>query len=88
MSWVANRDNPINDTSGVLSIDVHGNLVLHVKDRNQPIWSTNITSKSSNNSTVAQLLDSGNLQLVLNKTGQVRYYGKALIIQLIRFLHT
>ncbi|XP_050288882.1 G-type lectin S-receptor-like serine/threonine-protein kinase RKS1 isoform X2 [Quercus robur] len=71
MLWVANRDNPINDTSGVLSIDVHGNLVLHVKDRNQPIWSTNITSKSSNNSTVAQLLDSGNLQLVLNETGEV-----------------
>ena len=71
MLWVANRDHPINDTSGVLSIDVHGNLVLHVKDRNQPIWSTNITSKSSDNSTVAQLLDSGNLQLVLNKTGEV-----------------
>nr|POE81310.1 g-type lectin s-receptor-like serine/threonine-protein kinase [Quercus suber] len=71
MLWVANRDNPINDTSGVLSIDVHGNLVLHVKDQNQPIWSTNITSKTSNNSTVAQLLDSGNLQLVLNKTGEV-----------------
>ena len=69
--WVANRDNPINDNSGVLSIDVHGNLVLHVKDRNQPIWSKNITSRSSNNSTVAQLLNSGNLQLVLNETGEV-----------------
>ena len=69
--WVANRNNPINDSSGVLSIDAHGNLVLHVKDRNQPIWSTNITSKSSDNSTFAQLLDSGNLQLVLNKTREV-----------------
>uniref|UniRef100_A0A7N2LUT2 Receptor-like serine/threonine-protein kinase n=1 Tax=Quercus lobata TaxID=97700 RepID=A0A7N2LUT2_QUELO len=69
--WVANRDNPINDSSGVLSIDAHGNLVLHVKDRNQSIWSTNITSKSIDNSTFAQLLDSGNLQLVLNKTGEV-----------------
>ncbi|XP_030971411.1 G-type lectin S-receptor-like serine/threonine-protein kinase At1g11410 isoform X2 [Quercus lobata] len=69
--WVANRDNPINDSSGILSIDAHGNLVLHVKDQNQPIWSTNITSKSTNKSTVAQLLDSGNLQLVLNKTSEV-----------------
>nr|POE84508.1 g-type lectin s-receptor-like serine/threonine-protein kinase [Quercus suber] len=69
--WVANRDNPINDSSGVLSIDAHGNLVLHVKDRNQPIWSTNITSKSTNKSTVAQLLDSGNLQLALDKTSEV-----------------
>ncbi|KAM3749516.1 hypothetical protein ACB098_05G191500 [Castanea mollissima] len=69
--WVANRSNPINDSSGILSIDVHGNLVLHVKDQNQSIWSTNITTKSTNNSTVAQLLDSGNLQLVLSKTSEV-----------------
>ena len=69
--WVANRDDPINDSSGVLSIDAHGNLVLHVKDQNQPIWSTNIASKSSNISTLAQLLDSGNLQLVVNKTNEV-----------------
>ena len=69
--WVANWDNPINDSSGVLSTDAHGNLVLHVNDRSQPIWSTNITSKSSNNSKLAQLLDSGNLQLVLNKTSEV-----------------
>ncbi|XP_065624014.1 G-type lectin S-receptor-like serine/threonine-protein kinase RKS1 [Quercus suber] len=69
--WVANRNNPINDSSGVLSIDAHGNLVLHVKDQNQPIWSTNIASKSSNISTLAQLLDSGNLQLVVNKTNEV-----------------
>ncbi|KAM4113086.1 hypothetical protein ACJW30_05G192100 [Castanea mollissima] len=67
--WVANRDNPINDTSGVLSIDAHGNLVLHAKDQIQPIWSTNIASKSSNNiSTLAQLLDSGNLILIHNET--------------------
>ena len=63
--WVANRDSPINDTSGVLSIDdVLGNLVLHdVKDRIKPIWSTNIVSKSRNNSTQAQLLNTGNLIL-------------------------
>ncbi|KAK2383218.1 G-type lectin S-receptor serine/threonine-protein kinase RKS1 [Trifolium repens] len=27
--WVANRDSPINDTSGILSIDSNGNLVLN-----------------------------------------------------------
>ena len=43
-------------------------LVLHVKDQNQPIQSTNIASKSSNNiSTLAQLLDSGNLILIHNE---------------------
>ncbi|XP_041023686.1 G-type lectin S-receptor-like serine/threonine-protein kinase At1g11410 [Juglans microcarpa x Juglans regia] len=62
--WVANRDNPINNRSGVLSIDVHGNLVLSVKDQSQHIWSADIVSKSKNNiSTIAQLLDSGNLIL-------------------------
>ncbi|XP_041025379.1 G-type lectin S-receptor-like serine/threonine-protein kinase At1g11410 [Juglans microcarpa x Juglans regia] len=61
--WVANRDNPINNRSGVLSIDVHGNLVLSVKDKSQHIWSTDIVSKSRNNRTIAQLLDSGNLIL-------------------------
>ncbi|KAB1206362.1 G-type lectin S-receptor-like serine/threonine-protein kinase RKS1 [Morella rubra] len=68
--WVANRDNPINDRSGVLSIDVHGNLVLNAKGQiNLPIWSTNVGSKSRNN-TLAQLLDSGNL--VLNIHGDER----------------
>jgi hypothetical protein len=71
--WVANRDRPINDRSGVLSIDVLGNLVLHVKDRNTPIWSTttNIVSKSRNNETHAQLWDSGNLVLFHNETSKV-----------------
>ncbi|CAK8577843.1 unnamed protein product [Lathyrus sativus] len=27
--WIANRDTPINDTSGILSINPSGNLVLH-----------------------------------------------------------
>ena len=35
--WVANKDNPITDKFGVLSIDLHGNLVLYGEDRKQPI---------------------------------------------------
>ena len=76
--WVANRDRAIiNDTSGVLSIDLHGNLVLYVKDRiNQPVWSTNIivskkSSKNNNSTILAQLLDSGNLILFHNETSKV-----------------
>lgn len=37
--WVADRDNPINGSSGVLSIDGHGNLVLNHQNRNSPLWS-------------------------------------------------
>uniref|UniRef100_A0A2N9HI57 Receptor-like serine/threonine-protein kinase n=1 Tax=Fagus sylvatica TaxID=28930 RepID=A0A2N9HI57_FAGSY len=63
--WVANRDNPLNDTSGVLSINGQGNLVLHKQNQTFPIWSTNVSvSISSSNNSKAQLLDSGNLVLV------------------------
>ncbi|XP_059660640.1 G-type lectin S-receptor-like serine/threonine-protein kinase At4g27290 [Cornus florida] len=60
--WVANRDNPLNDSSGILKIGEDGNLIL--QDYTQRVvWSTNIKDSSSKSSTVAQLLDSGNLVL-------------------------
>ena len=64
--WVANRDNPLNDSSGILSINSQGNLVLHSQNQKYPIWSTNIDSVSSINYSIsmAQLLDVGNLVLV------------------------
>jgi hypothetical protein len=71
--WVANRDNPLNDTSGVLSINSHGNLVLNSKNRSTPIWSTNTSVSSTNNSMAAQLLDSGNLVLVLRDSQRVTW---------------
>ena len=40
--WVANRNAPLNDTSGVLSINGKGNLVLHTQNQTTPIWSTNV----------------------------------------------
>ncbi|KAM3703890.1 hypothetical protein ACJW31_04G132700 [Castanea mollissima] len=69
--WVANRDNPINDKSGVFSINLHGNLVLYGEDQKQPIWSTNIVTKSNNNTTLARLFHSGNLMLLINETNEV-----------------
>ena len=71
MVWVANRDNPITDNSGVLSIDLHRNLVLYGEDKKQPIWSTNIVTKSNNKTTLAQLNQSGNLVLFINETSEV-----------------
>ncbi|GLT76475.1 hypothetical protein SLA2020_481300 [Shorea laevis] len=57
--WVANRDNPLSNSSGVFKV-VDQNIVL--LDQNQkPIWSSNITKGS--NITAAVLLDSGNLVL-------------------------
>ncbi|KAK8612557.1 hypothetical protein V6N13_092669 [Hibiscus sabdariffa] len=67
--WVANRDNPINDTSGVLRIDARGNLALFQGNQTLPVWSTNISTASAGNS-FAQILDSGNLVLLHNDTGK------------------
>ncbi|XP_057986275.1 G-type lectin S-receptor-like serine/threonine-protein kinase RKS1 isoform X2 [Hevea brasiliensis] len=60
--WVANRDSPINDTSGVLSINSHGNLVLNNRYQTTPLWFTNVSALPTNNC-IAQLLESGNLVL-------------------------
>ncbi|XP_059635720.1 G-type lectin S-receptor-like serine/threonine-protein kinase RKS1 [Cornus florida] len=62
--WVANRDNPINDTSGILSIDKTGNLVIHNGNDSIPFWSTNVSVAPPANTCSAQLLDSGNLILL------------------------
>ncbi|XP_034697304.1 G-type lectin S-receptor-like serine/threonine-protein kinase RKS1 [Vitis riparia] len=70
--WVLNRDHPINDTSGVLSIDAGGNLVLYRRDSR--LWSTNF-SASSVKDMVAQLLDTGNLVLVQNDGKRVVWLG-------------
>ncbi|XP_060188701.1 G-type lectin S-receptor-like serine/threonine-protein kinase At4g27290, partial [Lycium barbarum] len=56
--WVANRDIPLNDTSGVLTLKPNGILVL-VNSSNASIWSSN-SSRSLKNPK-AWLLDSANL---------------------------
>ena len=59
--WVANRDNPLtNSSSGSLKIGDHGNLLLVDEAANIVVWSSTSNQTSSAN-TVAQLLDSGNL---------------------------
>ncbi|KMZ73110.1 S-locus receptor kinase (SRK) [Zostera marina] len=57
--WVANRDVPIMDNSGVLSITSNGNLIL-TDDSNRTIWSTTVVNHNAKNPK-AQILDSGNL---------------------------
>ncbi|XP_059660648.1 S-locus-specific glycoprotein S13-like [Cornus florida] len=60
---VVNRDNQLNDSSGILKIGDDGNLIL-LDQTERVAWSTNILEDSSSKSTtVAQLLDSGNLVL-------------------------
>ncbi|CAL5441331.1 unnamed protein product [Camellia sinensis] len=65
--WVANRDKPINGTSGTMSIDQHGNLVIYDDNsHNVTLWHTNVSAPvmATSNSYSARLLDSGNLMLL------------------------
>ncbi|XVF04087.1 hypothetical protein REPUB_Repub05bG0051400 [Reevesia pubescens] len=56
--WVANREVPLNDTSGVVQVTNQGILVLLDSNGNL-VWSTNASRPVL--STVVQLLDTGNL---------------------------
>ncbi|MED6123014.1 hypothetical protein PIB30_045356 [Stylosanthes scabra] len=57
--WVANRERPLHNKSGVLQLNKMGILQL-LDETNNTVWSSNISSKSWSNS-VARILDSGNL---------------------------
>ncbi|KAL5736147.1 hypothetical protein ACOSP7_030615 [Xanthoceras sorbifolium] len=59
--WVANRVNPINDSSGVLMINSTGSPVV-VSQSKTVVWSANST-REAKSSVVLQLLNSGNLVL-------------------------
>ncbi|KAG6692423.1 G-type lectin S-receptor-like serine/threonine-protein kinase B120 isoform X1 [Carya illinoinensis] len=58
--WVANREKPISDKSGVLSIGENGNLTVF-DGNNVSVWSSNVSIASTN--TTAKLDHSGNLIL-------------------------
>ncbi|KAF2309177.1 hypothetical protein GH714_001053 [Hevea brasiliensis] len=69
--WVANGNDPITGTSGVLSMDLYGNLILYSNhDQKVPVWSTNV-SVDVTDTCVAQLLDTGNLILVHDTSKRV-----------------
>ncbi|RDY02158.1 G-type lectin S-receptor-like serine/threonine-protein kinase, partial [Mucuna pruriens] len=63
--WVANRNTPLENKSGVLKLNEKGILVL-LNATNSIIWSSNMSSNAVNNPT-AYLLDSGNFVV---KNGQ------------------
>lgn len=59
--WVANRDLPLNDSSGVVKIVDPAVLTIFSGD-NRTVWSSN-SSLAATGAVVAQLLDSGNFVL-------------------------
>jgi hypothetical protein len=66
--WVANRDTPLNNTSGVLAASTGGSLRL-LDGSGQATWSSNTTDSSA--SAVVQLLESGNLIVREQSSGSI-----------------
>ncbi|XP_050108989.1 G-type lectin S-receptor-like serine/threonine-protein kinase RKS1 isoform X5 [Malus sylvestris] len=65
--WIANRDNPIIPLAGPGLLAIHGDhggLVIYGKDQNTSLWSANVRVSSPNNSVIAKLRDTGNLELL------------------------
>ncbi|KAI3466617.1 hypothetical protein Pfo_023280 [Paulownia fortunei] len=66
VTWVANQERPLNDSSGTVTISSDGNIVL-VNGNREIIWSSDAVSSPRN--ATAQLLDSGNLVLIDSSNG-------------------
>ncbi|GFY91776.1 S-locus lectin protein kinase family protein [Actinidia rufa] len=58
--WVANRNRPLVDSSGTITVSEDGNLLV-LNGQKEIVWSSNVSNSGANSS--AQLLDSGNLVL-------------------------
>ncbi|KAJ9563177.1 hypothetical protein OSB04_008337 [Centaurea solstitialis] len=64
VAWVANRETPIRNKTGELTLHPDGVLELRDSNTNIIIWSTNTKGNARN--PVARLLDSGNLMVIDN----------------------
>jgi len=81
--WVANRERPLNDTSGLLVLSDTGSLVI-LDGSGQVIWSSNSASATW---AVAQLLESGNLVVYDDllpgmKTGKNLWTGAGPVLKI------
>ncbi|KAK9064218.1 hypothetical protein SSX86_015598 [Deinandra increscens subsp. villosa] len=74
--WVANRDTPVNSSSGKLTMgnndnnNNNGNIIL-LDEAETAVWTSNISVPVGNGNTVAQLLDNGNF--VLRRENEENY---------------
>nr|GMC83773.1 G-type lectin S-receptor-like serine/threonine-protein kinase At4g27290 isoform X2 [Ipomoea batatas] len=58
--WVANNNNPISNSSGVLRVTARGEITISLVNQTEIIWSSNSSSAAASNP-VLQLLENGNL---------------------------
>ncbi|KAL9441396.1 hypothetical protein AB3S75_019977 [Citrus x aurantiifolia] len=71
--WVANRLKPINDSSGLLTINRTGNPVLTSPSMGI-VWSASLSKEVQQTPVILQLLDSGNLILRGEQDGDSENY--------------
>lgn len=76
--WIANRENPVADSNGILTYSSDGNLVI-LNSTNGIIWSPNCPKPGQYS--IAQLLESGNLVLIRKKD----MYGPSYLWQSFDF---
>ncbi|GLU23499.1 hypothetical protein SLE2022_394970 [Rubroshorea leprosula] len=69
--WVANRVNPLNDSSGMLMVTTTGDLQV-LSQNITVVWSANSTKAAQN--PILQLLNSGNLVLIDGRDGNSAAY--------------
>ncbi|KAK3032634.1 hypothetical protein RJ639_036594 [Escallonia herrerae] len=70
--WVANKNSPLGDSSGVLVITSSGKILIANNATNTIIWSSNSSYSAATSNPVLQLLDNGNLVVKTNVLGD--YY--------------
>nr|GEV84566.1 G-type lectin S-receptor-like serine/threonine-protein kinase [Tanacetum cinerariifolium] len=61
--WVANRETPVINTSGVVKLDSNGNLSL-VNGSGSITWSSNSSASGTNGKPIAKLLNTGNFVIM------------------------
>ncbi|GJT89591.1 G-type lectin S-receptor-like serine/threonine-protein kinase [Tanacetum coccineum] len=69
--WVANRETPISNKTGELTLNPGGLLVLRDSTTNRIIWSSNSSRDTQN--AVARLLDNSNFMVVDSEDGPENY---------------
>uniref|UniRef100_A0A1J3GZP2 non-specific serine/threonine protein kinase n=1 Tax=Noccaea caerulescens TaxID=107243 RepID=A0A1J3GZP2_NOCCA len=69
--WVANRDRPVHDTSGLIKFSSRGDLCVYASvNGTEPLWSTNVSDSILEPTLAARLSDLGNLVLLDSVTGR------------------
>ncbi|KAJ6796526.1 receptor-like serine/threonine-protein kinase SD1-8 [Iris pallida] len=71
--WVANRNDPLPDLTGTLSLTANGTLVITANDSTVVVWSSSGSSTTAN--PVAQILDNGNFVVKDAKDDSLQFFA-------------